>query len=61
MRAGDLQIITLVAKSCPDLLEHLIMIYHLGRQQGIIDYLKEENRSEVDRWGINLSNELGGN
>lgn len=48
MRAGDLQIIALVAKSCPELLEHLIMIYHLGRQQGIIDYLKEENRKVLE-------------
>ena len=48
MKAGDLKAITLTARSCPEILPHLIFIYQLAYKQGIIDYLKEEKRKVLE-------------
>jgi hypothetical protein len=55
MKAGDLLVLTITAKTNPDLLPHMISIYRLGYNQAQIDDMKSrENinmKLKVENYG----------
>lgn len=55
MLNGDLRVVLLTARINPEMLPFLLDLYKLGRKQGMIDILRNENRSF---WGINYGSEM---